>query len=150
MGDEVSDTSDYVKRRMAPQDGGRGIELRRRWSCIRWFSWRYGSAWWRTHRTHLSFSWHAFYVDEVLVGVATYKDEDGDRHVMLGLGPLLRLAVWWTPWARPGALGWRYGAVEDQSVMFRKIIEYAQDPGSGKSNLGIASEHNAHCRQADA
>lgn len=98
---EPRDRGDYVHPRwLAPQDGGRGRELRRRWSCIRWFSWRYGTAWHRFRHRFVTLTWHFGYRDEVLFGLVSFEDEDGDRYTHVGLWPWhLRITV--AAWERP-------------------------------------------------
>jgi len=98
----ATDSGDGSRRWLAPRDGGRGRELRGRWSAIRWFSWRYGTAWHRSPRTHVLLTWHLFYIEEVLFGLITFKDDDDDRNVRLGCWPL-HFSLTWSPWSRPSS-----------------------------------------------
>ena len=91
--------------RFAPTDGGdKGWEWRPRWTLIRVFSWTHGFAGRRFPHTWLSARWSLFSRDAVLVGVETFKDEDGHRIVNVGLWPL-RVEVSWCAWERPDRQG---------------------------------------------
>lgn len=89
------------ERWLMPRDGGRGREIRGRWTVLRFFSWRFGSFYrrWRRWYTHLT--WHVLSMRNLLLGVWAYRDDDGDWNVEVGLGPLLHLHLLVADWPRP-------------------------------------------------
>lgn len=89
------------ERWLMPRDGGRGREVRGRWTVLRFFSWRYGSLVrrWRRWYTHLT--WHVLSMRNLLLGVWAYRDDDDEWNVEVGLGPLLHLHLLVTDWPRP-------------------------------------------------
>ena len=84
-----------------PQDGGRGREVRGRWSVVRFFSWKYGTFYRRGRRWYTPLTWHVLSLRNLLLGVWVYRDDDEDWNVELGLGPLLHLHLTVTAWPRP-------------------------------------------------
>lgn len=108
----IEDKGDQSSGRwLAPQDGGRGVEIRRRWSCIRWFSPIYGTAWRRGRHRWWSLTWHFGSRDEVLFGFVSFEDDDGDRNRHVGLWPW-HLRIVTSYWPRPTA---NNGGSDDQS-----------------------------------
>lgn len=104
MGDPVKEAERIVRRagRLAPTDGGRGRELRTKWTLVRWFSWRHGFAGHRGRKWWVHVRWSIGATDHVLLGVSTYEDEDGERCVDVGCWPF-RWEWGVTAWSRPVA-----------------------------------------------
>lgn len=88
-GDAVKQAERIVRRagRFAPTDGGRGREFRRRWTLVRWFSWRTGMAGHRGRKWWVCTRWSIASRDVLLWGVESYEDEDGDRYLNVGFWP---------------------------------------------------------------
>lgn len=91
MSDPVKDAERIVRRagRLAPHDGGRGREIRTRRTSLRWFSWLHGFAGRRGRRWWVHVRWTTFPKRRLLLGLYTYRDDDDERCVDIGLWPFL-------------------------------------------------------------
>lgn len=86
-----------------PTDGGRGREWRTEHGRLRLFSARHGAASRRGRRWFVSARWTVICTDFVLLGASTFRDDDADRVVEIGLGPLLHVSISAQNWPRPEA-----------------------------------------------